>query len=114
MANIHVKEIVRLHGLPLSIISDHCTLLTSQFWMKLHDKLGTKLTFSTIFHPHKDGQTEQTVEVLEDMLRSCVIDFGGHWDKLLPLCEFFYNNSYNSSIDMYYSRLYMGENVCLL
>ncbi|WMV59645.1 hypothetical protein MTR67_053030 [Solanum verrucosum] len=43
-------------------------------------------------------QSERTIQVLEDMLSACVIDFGGHWDKFLPLCEFSYNNSYYSSI----------------
>ncbi|WMV08229.1 hypothetical protein MTR67_001614 [Solanum verrucosum] len=68
--------------------------------VKLHDELSTQLTFSTAFHPQMDGQSERTIQVLEDMLRACVINFGGHWDKFLPLCEFSYNNSYQSSIDM--------------
>ncbi|WMV40750.1 hypothetical protein MTR67_034135 [Solanum verrucosum] len=67
---------------------------------KLHEELGTQLTFSTSFHPQTDGQSERTIQLLEDMLRECVIDFGGHWDRFLPLCEFSYNNSYHSSIDM--------------
>ncbi|WMV08178.1 hypothetical protein MTR67_001563 [Solanum verrucosum] len=71
-----------------------------KFWRKLHDELVTQLTLSTAFHPHTDGQMERTIQVLEDMLRASVIDFRGHWDKLLPLCEFSYNNSYHSSIDM--------------
>jgi len=100
LAKVYVKEIVRLHGVPLSIISDRGTQFTSKFWRKLHDELGTQLTFSTTFHPQTDGQSERTIQVLEDMLRACVIDFGGHWDKFLPLCEFSYNNSYHSSIDM--------------
>ncbi|KAH0729667.1 hypothetical protein KY289_000855 [Solanum tuberosum] len=100
LAKVYVKEIVRLHGLPLSIISDSGTQFTSKFWRKLHDELGTQHTFSTVFNPQMDMQSERTIQVLEDMLRACVIDFGGHWDKFLPLCEFSYNNSYNSSIDM--------------
>ncbi|XP_069147163.1 uncharacterized protein [Solanum lycopersicum] len=55
---------------------------------------------STAFHPQTDGQPERTIQVLEDMLRACVIDFGGHWDQFLPLAEFAYNNSYHSSIEM--------------
>ena len=58
------------------------------------------MDLSTAFHPQNDGQSERTIQVLEDMLRACVIDFGGHWDKFLPLAEFSYNNSYHSSIDM--------------
>ncbi|WMV09683.1 hypothetical protein MTR67_003068 [Solanum verrucosum] len=100
LAKVYVKEIVRLHGVLLSIISDRGTQFTSKLWRKLHDELGTQLTFSTTFHPQTDGQSERTIQVLEDMLRACVIDFGGHSDKFLPLCEFSYNNSYHSNIDM--------------
>ena len=65
----------------------------------MHAELGTRLDLSTAFHPQTDGQSERTIQVLEDMLRACVIEFGGHWDDL-PLAEFSYNNSYHSSIDM--------------
>ena len=58
------------------------------------------MDLSTAFHPQTDGQSERTIQVLEDMLRACVIEFGGHWDNFLPLPEFSYNNSYHSSIDM--------------
>ncbi|GJY94015.1 putative reverse transcriptase domain-containing protein [Tanacetum coccineum] len=60
--------------------------------------LGTLLDMSTIYHPQMDGQSERTIQTLEDMLRACVIDFGGNWDVHLPLAEFSYNNSYHSSI----------------
>ena len=66
----------------------------------MHDELGTRLDLSTAFHPQTDGQSERTIQVLEDMLRACVIEFGGHWDNFLPLAEFSYNNIYLSSIDM--------------
>ena len=55
---------------------------------------------STVFNPQTDGQSERTIQVLEDMLRACEIEFGGHWDNFLPLAEFSYNNSYHSSIDL--------------
>ena len=58
--------------------------------------LGTRVDLSTNFHPQTDGQSERTIQVLEDMLRACVVDFGGHWDQFLPLAEFAYNNSYHS------------------
>ena len=70
------------------------------FWKTLHAELGTRFDLSTAFHPQTDGQSERTIQVLEDMLRACVIEFGGHWDNFLPLTEFSYNNSYHSSIDM--------------
>ena len=91
----HFSEVVRLHGVPLSIISDRGTQFTSMFWRTLHAELGTRLDLSTAFHPQTDGQSEQTIQVLEDMLRACVIEFGGHWDIFLPLAEFSYNNSYH-------------------
>ena len=58
------------------------------------------LDLSTAFHPQTDSQSKRTIQVLEDMLCACVIEFGGHWDKFLSLLEFSYNNSYHSSIDM--------------
>lgn len=83
-----MNEIVRLHGVPLFIILDRCTLFTSKFLKRLHDELGMKLTLSTTFHSHTDGQSKKTIQVLEHMLRDCVIDVGGHWDNFFPLCEF--------------------------
>ena len=100
LAKLYISEIVRFHGVPLFIISDRGTQFTSMFWRTLHVELGTRLDFSTAFHPQTDGQSERTILVLEDMLRACVIEFGGHWDNFLPLDEFSYNNSYHSSIDM--------------
>ena len=81
---IYISEIVRLHGVPLSIISDRGTQFTSKFWKTLHEELVTRLDLSTAFHPQTDGQSERTIQVLEDMLRACVIEFGGHWDSFLP------------------------------
>ena len=73
----------------------------------MHKALGTILDFSTAFHPQTDGQSERTIQTLEDMLRMCVIDFGGQWDLHLPLIEFAYNNSYHASIEMAsYEALY--------
>ncbi|GJU25238.1 putative reverse transcriptase domain-containing protein [Tanacetum coccineum] len=60
--------------------------------------LGTNLDMSIAYHPETDGQSERTIQTLEDMLRACVIDFGSGWDKHLPLAEFSYNNSYHASI----------------
>ena len=100
LAQIYVDEVVRLHGVPVSIVSDRDPRFTSHYWPRLQEALGTKLKFSTAFHPQTDGQSERTIQTLEDMLRACVIDFGGSWDKHLPLVEFAYNNSYQASIGM--------------
>ncbi|KAJ9543424.1 hypothetical protein OSB04_023131 [Centaurea solstitialis] len=100
LAKLYIKEIVRRHGVPLSIVSDRDSRFTSQFWHGLQEGLGTKLKLSTAYHPQTDGQSERTIQTLEDMLRSCVIDFGGNWYTHLPLVEFAYNNSFHSSIGM--------------
>jgi len=68
LAELFIKEIVRLHGVPLSIVSDRDTRFTSRFWQRLHDGMGSRLKFSTAFHPQTDGQSERTIQILEDML----------------------------------------------
>ncbi|KAG8485640.1 hypothetical protein CXB51_018871 [Gossypium anomalum] len=100
LTDLYVSEIVRLHGVPLSIISDRDPRFTLRPWKKLQEALGTKLSFSTAFHPQKDGQSERMIQILEDMLRCCVLEFQGSWEKYLPLVEFSYNNSYQSSLKM--------------
>ncbi|GJY30869.1 putative reverse transcriptase domain-containing protein [Tanacetum coccineum] len=93
-----MKPSVSRHGVPISIISDRDSHFTSRFWQSLQNALGTQLDMSTAYHPETDGQSERTIQTLEDMLRACVIDFGKGWDKHLPLVEFSYNNSYHASI----------------
>ncbi|KAJ9558488.1 hypothetical protein OSB04_013102 [Centaurea solstitialis] len=100
LADIFVWEIVRLHGVPVSIVSDRDTRFTSRFWERFQKETGTKLHFSTAFHPQTGGQSERTIQTLEDMLQACVLDFGGSWDRYLPLAEFSYNNSFHASIGM--------------
>ena len=85
LAKLYIKEIVRLHGIFVSIISDRDPRFTSRFWGKLQEALGTRLNFSTAFHPQMDGQSERVIQILEDMLRSCVIDYEGSWDQHIPL-----------------------------
>ena len=94
------QEIVRLHDIPVSIVSDRDTRFTSHFWRSLQTALGTQLSFSTAYHPQTDGQSERTIQILEDMLRACMMDFSGSWEDHLPLVEFAYNNSYQASIGM--------------
>ncbi|KAG8498138.1 hypothetical protein CXB51_007053 [Gossypium anomalum] len=100
LAELYISEIIRLHGVPVSIISDRDPRFTSRFWDKLQEALGTQLYFSTAFHPQTDGQSERVIQVLEDMLRCCILEFEGNWERYLPLIEFAYNNSYQSSIKM--------------
>ena len=107
LAELYIKEIVRLHGIPVSLILDRDPRFTSRFWGKLQEAMGTRLNFSTAFHPQTDGQSERVIQILEDMLRSCAIDYEGSWDRHIPLVEFVYNNSFQSSIGMApYEALY--------
>ena len=94
LARLYVDKIIKLHGALVSIVSDKDPRFTSRFWPSLQRALGTRLHFSTAFHPQTDGQSERTIQTLEDMLRSCVMEFGGSWDTHMPLIEFAYNNSY--------------------
>jgi len=73
---------------------------TSRFWKSLEEALGSKLRLSSAYHPQSNGQSERTIQSLEDLLRVCVLEQGGTWDSHLPLIEFTYNNSYHSSIGM--------------
>ncbi|GJZ60633.1 putative reverse transcriptase domain-containing protein [Tanacetum coccineum] len=98
LARLYLKEVVTRHGIPVSIICDREGRFTSNFWRVFQKALGTRLDMSTAYHPQTDGQSERTIQTLEDMLRTCVIDFGYGWDRHLPLIEFSYNNSYHTSI----------------
>ncbi|KAA3487301.1 DNA/RNA polymerases superfamily protein [Gossypium australe] len=91
-------RIVRLHELPVSIISDRVPRFTLQVWKKLQEALGARLNFSTAFHLQTDGQFERVIQILEDMLCCCVLEFEGNWEKYLSLVEFAYNNCFQSSI----------------
>ncbi|KAA0061233.1 pol protein [Cucumis melo var. makuwa] len=97
-AQLYMFEIVRLHGVSVSIVSDRDARFTSKFWKGLQTAMGTRLDFSTTFHPQTDGQTERLNQVLEDMLRACALEFPGSWDSHLHLMEFAYNNSYQATI----------------
>ena len=104
---LYIREIVRLHGVPVSIVSDRDPRFTAHFWKSFQKVMGTRLTMSTAFHPQTDGQSERTIHVLKDMLRACVLDNEGSWEEHLPLVEFAYNNSYQASIKMApYEALY--------
>ncbi|GJY53239.1 putative reverse transcriptase domain-containing protein [Tanacetum coccineum] len=84
LAKIYTNEIVARHGVPVSIISDRDGRFTSHLWQAFQKALGTRLDMSTAYHPQTDGQSERTIQTLEDMLRACVMDFGGSWDTHLP------------------------------
>ncbi|TYK22834.1 pol protein [Cucumis melo var. makuwa] len=99
-AQLYMSEIVRLHGVPVSIVYDRDARFTFKSWKGLQSAMGTMLDFSTAFHPQTDGQTERLNQVLEDMLRACALEFPGSWDCHLHLMEFAYNNSFRATIGM--------------
>nr|GFA02597.1 putative reverse transcriptase domain-containing protein [Tanacetum cinerariifolium] len=98
LARMYLKEVVARHGIHVSIICDRDPRFASNFWRSLHKALGTSLDMSTAYHPETDGQSERTIQTLEDMLRACAIDFEKGWVNHLSLVEFSYNNSYHASI----------------
>ncbi|GJU42146.1 putative reverse transcriptase domain-containing protein [Tanacetum coccineum] len=98
LTQLYLKEIVCRHGVPISIISDRDSRFASGFWRSLQNALGIEVNMITAYHPKTDGQSERTIQTLEDMLGACVIDFGKNWNQHLPLVEFSYNNSYHTSI----------------
>nr|GEW27083.1 putative reverse transcriptase domain-containing protein [Tanacetum cinerariifolium] len=98
LARIYLKDVVTRHEIPVSIISDRNLRFASNFWRSLQNALGTRLDMSTAYHPKTDGQSERTIQTLEDMLCACTIDFVKDWVNHLPLVKFSYNNSYHVSI----------------
>jgi hypothetical protein len=100
LSETFTKEIIRLHGSPVSIVSDRDPRFTSRFWKGFQAAWGSKLKFSTAFHPQTDGQSERTIRTLEDMLRACSLEWSGCWDEYICLVEFAYNNSWQASIQM--------------
>ncbi|GKE23173.1 putative reverse transcriptase domain-containing protein [Tanacetum coccineum] len=98
LARLYLNEIVARHGVSISIISDRDSWFTSRFWQSMQEALGTQLDMSMAYHHQTDGQSEHTIQTLEDMLRACVLDFRGSWDVHVPLVEFLYNNSNHSSV----------------
>ena len=85
---LYIREIVWLHRVHVSIVSDRNSRFTAHFWKSFQKAMGTRLTMSTAFHPQTDGQSERTIHVFEDMLRACVLDHKGSWEEHLPLVEF--------------------------
>ena len=100
IAEVFLKEIQRLHGLPRIIVSDRDPKFTSKFWTELFKTLGTKLAMSTAYHPQTDGQTEIVNKCLEGYLRSYVSDKQGQWVQWLHLAEWWYNTTYHTTTNM--------------
>jgi hypothetical protein len=93
-----MAHVLCLHRVPKTIISDRGSQFVTCFWEKLHASLRTHLIHSSAYHPQTDGQTERANQILEDMLRACLMEYQGSWDKNLPWTEFSYNNSHQESL----------------
>ena len=111
LAELYVDEIFRMNGVHLSIVSDQDPRFISRFWKELQSTLGIRLNFSTTFHSQTDRQSERLIQVLKDMLRGCVMEFTGSWDRYVPLMKFSYNNSYQARLAWHHMKLCMAGDV---
>jgi hypothetical protein len=108
LAEVFIKEMVARHDVPVSIVFDRDTWFTSRFWKKFREAMGTRLNIRMAYHLQTEEHFERTIQTLKDMLRACIVDFGGSWDNYLPLTEFSYSNSYDVSTRMPpYEALYI-------
>jgi hypothetical protein len=98
VAQLILDVVVRLHGIPISIVFDRDKILTSNFWRELFRLTDTKLITSTAYHPQIDGQFERVNQCLEMFLKCCVHDNPKKWKAVLPLAEYWYNTSFHTSL----------------
>ena len=108
ISNLFFSKIVKLHGLPLSIVFDRDTKFVGHFWRTLCNKLGTSLSFSSAYHPQTDGQTEVVNKILGNILRSLVYENTKQWDLGLAQAKFAYNDSPNRSTGMIHLNIVYG------
>jgi hypothetical protein len=100
VANIFLKEVARLHGIPKTIVFDRDPKFTSNFWKGLFKGFRMNMNFNRVYYPESDGQTERVNRVIEDMLRMYVMDKPSRWEDYEHLVEFAYNNGYHASLKM--------------
>lgn len=109
VADAFIRNIVKLHGLPRTIVSDRDKTFTSAFWQYLMKLQGTQLCFSTAYHPQSDGQSEALNKCLEMYLRCFVHDYPRQWPTYLPWAEFWYNTAFHSSTGFTPFRIVYGR-----
>ena len=109
VARVFFDEVVRLHGMPASIVSDRDTVFTSSFWRELFRLSGVKLQYSTAFHPQSDGQSEATNKIIMMYLRCLTGDRPRQWLRWLPWVEYCYNSSYQASLKTSPFRVVYGR-----
>jgi len=99
MATLFISQVFKYHGLPQSIVFDRDPRMTSNFWKGLFENLGTKLNFSSAYHPQMDGQSEIVNSTILDLLKCYVneVHKRNQWEKYLLLVEYAYNNMVHSS-----------------
>jgi hypothetical protein len=113
LADLFMREVVRHHGVPESILSDRDPRFTANFWRAFWNQLGTKLVMSTAYHPQTDGQTERANRTLEEQLRSYINDRQTDWDEHLSALELAFNNSKHASTGFTPFHLNTGREVSL-
>ena len=97
VAELYIREIVRLHGIPESIVSDRDAKFTSQFWTELSRLLGQRLLMSSSYHPQTDGSSERAIQTMSQILRALILDYGANWVDQVPLIEFAMNSAVHGS-----------------
>ena len=110
VADLYFEHVVRLHGIPQTIVLDRDTKFLSYFWKTLWAKLGTKLLFSTSYHPQTDGQTEVVNRSLGQLLRTMLLTKQGRWEEHLAHVEFVYNRTIHSATKRTPFEVVYGKN----
>ena len=114
LVRLYMNKVVRLHGVPVSIISYHGPQFSSHIWPNIQDALGTRLSLNIAFHSKINDQLKRTIHTLKDLLRACVLEFRDNWENHLPLMEFTYNNSYQATIRITRYKALYGQRCCTL
>lgn len=114
VARAFMEQVVKLHGVPRSIVSDRDKIFTSTFWKELFTAVGTRLLYSTTYHPQMDSQSERVNQCLKMYLRCVVHDCPRQWKKWIAMAEFWYNSNFHTVWDVLCSKRSMELNSTLV